>query len=204
MEEEYLRTVNKGYQTGSQGRRGIDLLTEAFGHLVAHLDDTRKDVLGDVFQGAITYGEGGQYFTSESITSLMAELTASEPEADAEGPKTVCDPCCGSGRFLLSFAEHHRNWEFVGQDIDFRCVQMTAINLGLRNLYGYVLWGNSLADERKRAFRTGFNVNGGVIREIAVDRIPEAVPSAYEDARSLQTATDPDPLDRPKLQQRLF
>ena len=24
MEEEYLRTVEKGYQTGSQGRRGID------------------------------------------------------------------------------------------------------------------------------------------------------------------------------------
>ena len=65
---------------------------------------------------------------------------------------------------LLAFAEHHRCSELVGQDIDLRCVRMTAINLALRNLYGYVLWGNSLSGEVKLAYRTGMNMTGGFIR----------------------------------------
>jgi|GEM_PF-3219672 hypothetical protein len=52
---------------------------------------------------------------------------------------------------------------------------MTAINLALRNLYGYVVWGNSLAVESKLVYRTGFNIHGGVIREMTPEQCPYPV-----------------------------
>jgi type I restriction-modification system DNA methylase subunit len=202
MEDEYLATVRKGYDKGAKGRRGIDALTAAFGRLVDLMEETRKDILGDVFQGGITYGEGGQFFTPETITSLMGRRVTADEESGE--PKTIFDPCVGSGRFLLSVAEQHPHWEFHGQDIDFRCVQMTAINLGLRNLYGNVMWGNSLVGECNRVFRTGLHVDGGVIRELqpaAGPAVPEAAPA---DRPSVQPPTEPVTGDAPKRQQRLF
>lgn len=170
MEEEYLATIAKGYNKGEKGTRGIDIVIKAFASLVNLMTDTGQDVLGDIFQGGITYGEGGQYFTPEPLTQLMAQLTASTDES--KEPKSVCDPACGSGRTLLAIAENHPSWEFTGQDVDHRCVQMTAINLGLRGLFGYAVWQNTLKLEVYRVYKIGLNLTGGVIREIPVERSP--------------------------------
>lgn len=160
MEDEYLSVVRKGYGEGERGRRGIDTLTQAFATLINLMEETRKDILGDLFQGGITYGEAGQFLTPEQLCRFMAALNVDETQPQP----TAFDPCCGSGRMLLAYAEHSRSGELVGQDIDPRCVRMTAINLALRNLYGYVLWGNSLSGEVKLVYRTGMNANGGFVR----------------------------------------
>lgn len=107
----------------------------------------------------------------------MTQLVSGDEMKPAE---RVCDPCCGSGRMLLSAAMINRNRTFVGQDVDLRCVRMTAINLALHNLYGYVIWGNSLTLEQKLVYQTGFN-GKGVIREVrpapADDPPPQPVAS---------------------------
>ena len=72
---------------------------------------------------------------------------------------------------LLAMAKLNPNGVFVGQDADLRCVKITAINLGLRNLYGYAIWGNSLSNERKLVYATGFN-GKGVIRRITDEELP--------------------------------
>jgi hypothetical protein len=149
-EEEYLQTV-KPYIEGDVGNRAIDRLVAVFGQIVIIMDETRSDVLGDIFQGAITRGQNQQFFTPDPICDLMARLTdsaesregASAGSADAAEMKTICDPCCGSGRLLLAAARVNRNRYFVGQDIDHRCAKITAINLALWNLYGKVVWGGS-------------------------------------------------------------
>ena len=51
---------------------------------------------------------------------------------------------------------------------------MTAINLALRNLYGFVIWGNSLADERRLVYRTGYDLQG-FISEVPLGDLPEPV-----------------------------
>lgn len=160
MEEEYLEVVDKGYGEGEQGRRGIDSLTQAFAKLIELMEETRKDVIGDLFEGSITYGEAGQFLTPEPICELMAKMTADD-QATGE---TVSDPCCGSGRMLLAYADVARPREVIGQDVDLRCVKMTSLNLALRNQYGYALWGNSLTGECKLGYRTGMNAYGGFIR----------------------------------------
>jgi hypothetical protein len=167
MEEPYLQVVQR-YAKGEKGKRPVDLLAELFGELVNVMEQTGADVLGDLFQGAITYGEHGQFYTPENLCAMMARM-----QMHKEGTgKRILDPCCGSGRMLLACAEVNRSNEFYGQDIDLRCVRMTAINLALRNLNGYVLWGNSLMGEQKLAYRTAFN-GSGFVRELKIDEVPE-------------------------------
>ncbi len=177
MEQQYLEVV-KRHSSGKPGKRGCDSLAELFGRTVAAMEETRdemKDILGDLFQGSITYGQAGQYFTPEPVGRMMARMMVSDvPEEEQHETKRVGDPACGSGRMLLAVAEIQPHWTFVGKDIDLRCVRMTAINLALRNLYGYVIWGNSLADEQRLVYRTGFNLTG-FITEVPLGDCPEPV-----------------------------
>jgi hypothetical protein len=99
----------------------------------------------------------------------------SEPTA-LEGRKTVSDPCCGSGRMLIAAAELQPNWHFVGQDVDFRCTQMTAINLALRNNYAHVICGNSLGNTVDVIYETGrIQLWGNSIRKVSKAELPEIV-----------------------------
>lgn len=174
MEDQYLDVV-KSHSRGEKGRRGCDLLARMFGQLVEVMEQTRGDVLGDLFQGAVTYGENGQFLTPEPVGRMIAQMMISDvPEEERHETKRVCDPASGSGRMLLAVAEIQPHWLFVGRDIDLRCVRMTAINLALRNLYGFVIWGNSLADERRLVYRTGYDLKG-FISEVPISECPQPV-----------------------------
>ena len=173
MEDQYLTTVKK-HTEGTHGERGCDSLAAAFGTLIAAMDETRKEILGDLFQGAITYGEEGQFLTPEPVCQLMASINTADSDEQESGRKSAFDPCCGSGRMLLAIADRNPYREFIGQDIDLRCVRMTALNLALRNLYGYVIWGDTLANERRLIYRTGFNLRC-VLEEIQLEDCPVPV-----------------------------
>lgn len=170
MEDEYLATVAKGYATGAKGKRGVDTISQAFAELVNAMEETKQDVLGDIFTGAITYGEHGQFFTPDSVCDLMGALTV--PNERTPESQSLCDPACGSGRMLLSVGKLQPHWELTGQDVDHRAVQMTAINLGLNGLRGWAVWQNTLTLQCHRVYKIGFNLVGGVIREIPVEQSP--------------------------------
>ena len=52
-EGEYLAMVGR-HKNGKSGKRGVDLMGQMFGELVAAMDKTDVDVLGDLFQGSVT------------------------------------------------------------------------------------------------------------------------------------------------------
>lgn len=160
MEREYLETMRK------YGKHEALVFPRAFGELVIAMERERKDVLGDYYTGAITHGEHGQFYTPENICEMMARIV--EPRTGS----TVSDPCCGSGRMLLASAEVNRRCTFHGQDIDFRCVEMCTLNLALCGLSGFIVWGDSLAKEVRRVFRTGASgtLGRGVIVEVDSNR----------------------------------
>ncbi|MEO1530304.1 MAG: N-6 DNA methylase [Planctomycetota bacterium] len=194
MEEEYLQTVAKGYAVGVQGKRGIDLMVQAGGRLIGEMVNTDDDLLGDIFTGAITYGEKGQFFTPERVCDLMASLSV--PTDPTDDIKTVCDPACGSGRMLLQVAKYQPHWEFTGQDSDHRCAQMAVINMGLRGLRGWAVWQNSLTLQVHRVYRIGLFFNEtarGVVREVPVEQSPFNYPAI---AQSPKTSTDERMVDR--------
>jgi hypothetical protein len=147
------------------------------------------------------------------------EAEAEQPQALDAPPLRILDPCCGSGRMLLAAAEINRHWLFCGQDVDRRCVHMTAINLALRNLAGWVIWGDSMKNERRLVYRTGFN-GRGFIREVPhqdcppfVQRTteprvasaePQAAPEAAEMPSAERPSTESDIVLPPARQRRLF
>lgn len=197
MEEQYLSVVEK-HTEGEPGKRGCDSLAQLFGSVVNAMEqdsrDSLRDILGDLFQGGISYGENGQYMTPEPVARMMAAMSAGDVP-DPENRKSVADCCCGSGRMLLGVAEQYRHWEFYGQDVDVRCVRMTALNLALRNLYGYCVLGDSLRLERRLVYRTGFN-GCGFLREVPVESCPFPV-TAFTNPSSDQEPVAPTVGDAP-------
>lgn len=162
-EEEY-RAVIGPYTAGEPGRRGVDGLAGAFARLVTGMQETGADLLGDIFCGAITHGENGQFFTPEPVCDLMAALSVHD---DGAPGKRIHDPACGSGRTLLAYARRSPGHVFVGVDVDRRCALMTAINLALHGLEGYAIWANTLSLEVWGGYRTGVFVapqGGGALR----------------------------------------
>jgi type I restriction-modification system DNA methylase subunit len=139
-EEEYKQLISK-YSKEEQ---------EKFAHLFAEMvilmdGDGRGyvDALGEYFMIHITRGHNGQFFTPTSVTDFMALIVGDEPPVRN---KTICDPACGSGRMLLSFAKSNTkdNW-FFAADLDHTCVKMCVINLCLNGMKGQVAHMNSLS-----------------------------------------------------------
>jgi hypothetical protein len=192
-EDEYLAMIDR-HKRGEIGRRGADLMPQMFAELVDAMSRENVDVLGDLFQGAVTYGEAGQYFSPASIAELLARMSV-DPDARPTNYQQIYvhDCCCGTGRMLLAAADVNPHVELVGQDIDARCANITAINMGLRGRYGWVVCGNALSGETQFAYRVGAffheSRNGlrrGVIRDVPADQTP--VPLLAERMRDETTA----------------
>jgi hypothetical protein len=136
-EEEYLAIVNR-YR-----KEEVNLFCELFAQMVIVMDNDGAgftDCLGEFFTTSISRGRNGQFFTPHHVCDMMAAMTINSEDSG----KTVFDPCCGSGRMLLSAAKIARNNYFFGADIDTRCAKMTAINMCLNGLLGEVAWMDSL------------------------------------------------------------
>lgn len=140
-EDEYLMYIQK-YDAAHQ-----KLFPELLALLVLEMENSvsngiSKDVLGEVYQELFYQARSGQFFTPEHITDMMANISGQTTDETL----SIIDPCCGSGRMLLSSAKvmgkHHR---FFGIDIDLVCVQMTAINLFLNGIFqAEVMCANAL------------------------------------------------------------
>lgn len=138
---------------------------EAFSQMITLLgeattdEETDKpayyDALGDLFMAKVSSSNDGkgrndQYFTPQCVSDLMAQIQRTE---NLQNGQSVCDPCCGSARFLLSMAKINPNLFFCGSDIDHLCVKMSVVNLALNGLDGEIVWGNPLTFEGWKAYQ---------------------------------------------------
>lgn len=80
---------------------------------IYNLSTTSDDVKGIAFEqflGKTFRGELGQFFTPRTIVDFMVSVL------DPQEGEYVCDPCCGSGGFLIRAFEYVR--EHIEKDID--------------------------------------------------------------------------------------
>ena len=158
--DNYMKIVKK-YGEGKQGSRPIDYLCKAWGLLYKETVETQRDILGEIYQTKITFGEHGQFFTPEHITDFMAEMTGTESE-------TVNDPCCGSGRFLISVGKRNSEARLSGVDLDNRCAKMTVLNMFMFNFNSVIYWGNSLNGKMNKKWITQ---KGGFMYEMEAEDV---------------------------------
>jgi type I restriction enzyme M protein len=109
----------------------------------------------------------GQYFTPEHIADMLNHL-CNPTIVEKQGPVTIQDPACGSGRMLLSAGtyiantlpqEGYRyldNYFLCGNDLDYKCTKMTIINFVLHGFTGEVTCANGLFMESD--YRFGYQV----------------------------------------------
>lgn len=135
-EKKYLSII------GKYGRNDQLIFPQMLACLVNHTADNEyEDIFGDWFMENISNGHNGQFFTPQCVCDLMASINLPEGESG----KTVCDPCCGSGRLLLSVAKIAPNNYFYAADNYHDCAKMTAINMFLNGLRGEVAHMDTLS-----------------------------------------------------------
>jgi type I restriction-modification system DNA methylase subunit len=170
-DEEYLKVVRRYRNSGEQGNREIDYFCRAFGLLMKTMGETNKELLGELYMTwEVSNKYTGQFFTPWPVAEMMARML--EPTGGA-----INDCACGSGVMMLAAAKTMTNAQldhavFVGQDIDFTCAMMCALNFTFFNLHGYVIHGNSLLMDRRRVFRTVRSYMGGSLIEVPAESLP--------------------------------
>jgi len=89
---------------------------------IYNLSLTSDDVKGIAFEkflGRTFRGELGQFFTPRTIVDFMVSVL------DPQEGEYVCDPCCGSGGFLIRTFEHVR--EQIETELEVRKEEVKAI-----------------------------------------------------------------------------
>lgn len=113
------------------------------------------DAFGHFFETvASEFGKSyrGQFFTPENICTMMAQMTIQGP---TEKVQTVCDSACGSGRLLLAAHAVNPNTCCYGNDIDYLCAKMCAVNFCLNGVVGEITCNDGLWPTDSN-FRFGF------------------------------------------------
>lgn len=137
-ENEYLRIAKK-YE-----KEEFNSFAKMFAALQIELGkDDFDDVLGNLYEDlGLSSKHLGQFFTPIHVSDLMAKITFSaddtKEEIEKEGYTSMSDPCCGSGRMLLSYLKACRDNDinmdkvyFEGADLSKLCCCMTYVNLSL-------------------------------------------------------------------------
>lgn len=87
------------------------------------------DPVGIIYQSIFKEGEKskkGSYYTPINIIKEIRDLYIRKDSL-------ICDPCCGTGQFLLVFSEYIENpCNIYGFDIDEIAIKITKINLMIR------------------------------------------------------------------------
>ena len=85
------------------------IVKELEGYNLSRTADDVKGIAFEKFLGKTFRGELGQFFTPRTIVDFMVALL------DPEEGEIICDPCCGSGGFLIKAFEYVR--EKIENDI---------------------------------------------------------------------------------------
>lgn len=138
---------------------------EMFVWLTYALEEDISDVLGSVFMKA---GLGskytGQFFTPFHLSELCAKMGLNDLEPEPDGIYRLAEPSCGGGGMILGACKvlkdrginFQKQLDFVAQDLDWKGVYMTYLQLSLIGAKGIVVQGDTLREpyEKSRTDRS--------------------------------------------------
>lgn len=118
---------------------------------------TRKieDVLGIVYMEASMGNKNvGQFFTPTQVSQIISKITASKIESNSEEIYKLYEPTSGSGGAILEIANelqikgvnYQKCMHVIAQDLDWRCVYMTYVQLSLLGINAIVAQGDTLIE----------------------------------------------------------
>lgn len=145
-EQMYLDTIRK-YTPEEQ-----KLLSSMLELLALALEEQMEDVLGDIYmKSGMGSSAAGQFFTPYHLSRACAELVTYE--FDEKGKITINEPSCGGGGMIIGAADvikqrghdYQQVMEVVAQDLDWKGVYMTYVQLSLLGISAICVQGDTLA-----------------------------------------------------------
>lgn len=157
---------------------------------VSYTYEIGEDILGLLYISLKNIGSRkatGSYYTPiQTVQTLIADLLP--PHRDTTG-KTILDPCCGTGNFLLQLPDCFNISQIYGSDIDPDSIKITRLNLALKfqilqtellyknitvsdfltkkttQAYDFILgnppWGCAFSEPEKQYFQSAYQCTSG-------------------------------------------
>lgn len=154
-EENYLNIMRK-YNTEE-----IKMLCSLSGLLTMEMQKKPRDILGEIF---MEFGcgskENGQFFTPYHLAQLNAKLTL-QGNVGKENKIHLNEPSVGAGGMVIAYAmelasmgiNYQKVLEVTAQDLDWKGVYMTYIQLSLLGIKATIYQGNTLEGEPIEKYR---------------------------------------------------
>ncbi|APF21564.1 N-6 DNA methylase [Clostridium butyricum] len=152
-EERYKNIINK-----YDDKEKI-LFPKLLGELIIQLNEQPSDIMGQIFM-ELELGNKykGQFFTPYNICELMAEIIIDDNirnQIKKKGFVTLNEPCSGGGAMIIAFAEAMKKRKLnpqkylkvICQDLDFKSVCMTYLQLSFLGIPAIVMHMNTLSLE---------------------------------------------------------
>lgn len=146
-EQMYLDTVRK-YE-----KEEIHIFTKMLRMLVDTLEDHMHDVLGQIYmESGMGSKAAGQFFTPYHLSVLCAKMVI--PAPDKNGIYQINEPSCGGGGMIIATAlalkekgiNYQRKMHVVAQDLDWKGVYMSYLQLSLLGIKAICVQGNTLSE----------------------------------------------------------
>lgn len=134
-----VNSTKLGSTVAERNKKLAQLLDAVASLPLGGFEDNEIDLFGDAYEFlmqmyASNAGKsGGEYFTPQEISELIARITASGKEK----VERVYDPACGSGSLLLKFAKvlgKENVGKFYGQEINITTYNLARMNMFLHNV----------------------------------------------------------------------
>lgn len=129
------------------------------GMLAMALEENMEDVLGRIYMMAEMGSKAtGQFFTPVHISKMMADMLVKEEKETIY----LNEPSTGSGGAIIAAAntlkktgiDYQRKMVVTAQDIDYKAVYMTYVQLSLLGIKAKVIQGDTLKNEKNEVFYT--------------------------------------------------
>lgn len=153
-EEEYIAIAKK------HGKETMLRFSEMYMLLGDALEKNIEDVLGRIYMEAeLGSKQTGQFFTPFHISKMLAGLMIPEG-ISPEKPYMLHEPSCGGGGMIIAFAKamalqginYTRCLKVIAQDLDWKGVYMTFVQLSLLGVNAVVVQGDTLVEPYKEGY----------------------------------------------------
>ncbi len=153
-EEEYMEIVRK------HGRESMFRFAEMFALLDIALEKEMEDVLGRIYmEEGLGSKQTGQFFTPFHISRMVAGMVIPE-NISPTNPYILHEPSCGGGGMIIAFARamddqginYCKCLKVIAQDLDWKGVYMTFVQLPLLGIDAVVVQGDTLAEPYKQGY----------------------------------------------------
>ena len=147
-EQKYMNIVSKYSPEEMQQMVKMNAL------LVQAFEEEMSDILGEIYmESGCGNKNTGQFFTPFHVSVLTAQLRIPD-DISEENPFMVNEPSTGSGGMIIAAAKvlkerglnYQRCMKVVAQDIDWKGVYMTYVQLSLLGIKATVVQGDTLSE----------------------------------------------------------